>query len=80
MRTLDEIAAHFAKLQASAAASAETWRLLRLSEMRRNHIRRVLEACNGNRVRAARPLGIGRTSLCGFPKSSDQHSAASIGA
>jgi DNA-binding NtrC family response regulator len=27
------------------------------------HIQKVLEACGGNRVRAAQLLGIGRTSL-----------------
>lgn len=34
-----------------------------LGEVRDAHIRNVLEACGGNRVRAARVLGIGRTSL-----------------
>jgi transcriptional regulator with PAS, ATPase and Fis domain len=40
-----------------------TWRPLPLEEVRRIHIDRVLESCNGNRVRAAHMLGIGRTSL-----------------
>jgi len=39
------------------------WRPLPLDEVRRMHIDRVLEACHGNRVRAAHMLGIGRTSL-----------------
>ena len=39
------------------------WRPLPLDEVRRMHIQRVLEACNGNRVRASHLLGIGRTSL-----------------
>jgi two-component system, NtrC family, response regulator HydG len=39
-----------------------------LEEMRRIHIYRVLEMCDGNRVRAARMLGIGRTSLYRFLK------------
>lgn len=42
---------------------------LSLREVRRLHIRRVLEMCQGNRVRAAELLGIGRTSLYRFLKS-----------
>lgn len=78
VRTLDEIAAHLEKPPAAAAVAGENWRPLPLSEMRRIHIRRVLETCHGNRVRAARMLGIGRTSLYRFLKSSDKKSAASI--
>jgi DNA-binding NtrC family response regulator len=44
------------------------WRPLPLQEVRRQHIQRVLEACEGNRVRAAELLGIGRTSLYRFLK------------
>jgi len=51
---------------------------LPLSELRRIHIRRVLETCNGNRVHGARMLGIGRTSLYRFLKSSDKQSVAGI--
>jgi len=76
MKTLDELAAHIEKPQ--SAVAGENWRPLPLSEMRRIHIRRVLETCNGNRVRAARMLGIGRTSLYRFLKSSDNESAARI--
>jgi len=36
--------------------------------LRRAHIRRVMELCEGNRVRAAQVLGIGRTSLYRFLK------------
>jgi transcriptional regulator with PAS, ATPase and Fis domain len=39
-----------------------------LEEVRRLHIERVLETCQGNRVRAAQVLGIGRTSLYRFLK------------
>lgn len=78
VRTLDDIAAQLEKPPASTVAAGENWRPLPLSEMRRIHIRRVLETCHGNRVRAARMLGIGRTSLYRFLKSSDKHSAASI--
>jgi DNA-binding NtrC family response regulator len=44
-------------------ASAESWQPLPLEEVRREHIRRMLQLCGGNRVRAAQLLGIGRTSL-----------------
>jgi DNA-binding NtrC family response regulator len=80
MRTLDELAAQSGKPSPSASISGENWRPLPLSEMRRIHIRRVLETCNGNRVRAARMLGIGRTSLYRFLKTSDKQSAASSAA
>jgi len=43
-----------------------------LEEVRRQHIRRVLEACEGNRVRAAQMLGIGRTSLYRFLKRAEK--------
>jgi DNA-binding NtrC family response regulator len=46
----------------------ENWRPLPLDEIRSIHIKRVLEMCNGNRVRAAQILGIGRTSLYRFLK------------
>jgi len=46
----------------------ENWRPLPLDEVRRIHIKRVLEMCNGNRVRASQILGIGRTSLYRFLK------------
>lgn len=46
----------------------ENWRPLPLDEVRRIHIKRVLEMCGGNRVRAAQVLGIGRTSLYRFLK------------
>ena len=43
--------------------SGETWQPAPLGEIRREHIRRVLEMCGGNRMRASQMLGIGRTSL-----------------
>jgi ActR/RegA family two-component response regulator len=48
--------------------SEENWRPLPLDEMRRIHIKRVLDMCGGNRVRASQILGIGRTSLYRFLK------------
>lgn len=50
-------------------STEENWRPLPLEEMRRIHIKRVLEMCGGNRVRASQILGIGRTSLYRFLKS-----------
>jgi len=55
----------------------ETWRPLPLDEVRKIHIKRVLDMCNGNRVRASQILGIGRTSLYRFLKSDSAHSAKS---
>lgn len=49
-------------------AREENWRPLPLDEVRRVHIKRVLEMCGGNRVRASQILGIGRTSLYRFLK------------
>jgi DNA-binding NtrC family response regulator len=57
------------------------WRPVPLEEVRRLHIQRVLESCNGNRVRAARMLGIGRTSLYRFlRRGGKQRTAARSGA
>ena len=53
----------------------DSWRPLPLNEVRRQHIRRVLEVCEGNRVRAAQLLGIGRTSLYRFLKRSEKKPA-----
>lgn len=52
----------------NGAGLDENWRPLPMDEVRRLHIQRVLVACNGNRVRAAQILGIGRTSLYRFLK------------
>ena len=46
----------------------ERRRPLTLDEVRREHIERVLQTCQGNRLRAAQMLGIGRTSLYRFLK------------
>lgn len=43
--------------------NGDEWRPLSLEEVRKMHIQRVLEMCQGNRLRAAQILGIGRTSL-----------------
>ncbi len=49
-------------------ASAGEWHPLSLEEVRKIHIQRVLEMCQGNRLRAAHILGIGRTSLYRYLK------------
>jgi transcriptional regulator of acetoin/glycerol metabolism len=51
------------KPSSGGTASSDSWQPLPLEEVRRQHIRRMLQACGGNRVRAAQLLGIGRTSL-----------------
>jgi DNA-binding NtrC family response regulator len=52
----------------SRGPESDDWRPLSLEEVRKVHIRRVLERCQGNRLRAARILGIGRTSLYRYLK------------
>ena len=59
---------HLRKPQRNGSNAAGDWQPLPLDEIRRLHIQRVLETCHGNRVRAARMLGIGRTSLYRFLK------------
>jgi DNA-binding NtrC family response regulator len=46
----------------------EDWKPLSLEEVRKIHIQRVLDMCQGNRLRAAQFLGIGRTSLYRYLK------------
>jgi DNA-binding NtrC family response regulator len=46
----------------------EDWHPLSLDEVRKQHIQKVLQMCNGNRLRAAQILGIGRTSLYRYLK------------
>ena len=58
------------QLQQRDARSLEgdAWKPLSLDEVRKVHIQRVLEMCQGNRLRAAQFLGIGRTSLYRYLK------------
>jgi DNA-binding NtrC family response regulator len=79
-RTLDDLVEHMQHAQPVSVMAGQHWQPLPLSEMRRIHIHRVLETCNGNRVRAARILGIGRTSLYRFLKSADKQVTARVGA
>ena len=59
-------------ITAQGASAEDSSRPLPLKEIRRQHIRRVLDACEGNRVRAAQLLGISRTSLYRFLKRSEK--------
>ncbi len=54
------------------ATDGDEWRPLSLEEVRKAHIHRVLDMCQGNRLRAAQVLGIGRTSLYRYLKSDTQ--------
>jgi len=75
-RTLREITAQLRTGAAPTATAASGWEPLPLDEVRRRHILRVLKYCRGNRVRAARILGIGRTSLYRFLKREARQKAA----
>jgi DNA-binding NtrC family response regulator len=77
-KTLDDLAEHLQQSQRFVTGPNQDWQPLPLSEMRRIHIQRVLKTCNGNRVRAARMLGIGRTSLYRFLKSADKLATAGV--
>jgi DNA-binding NtrC family response regulator len=59
---------HLQRPRTPGGIIGDDWRPLPLDEVRRAHIRRVLEMCGGNRVRASEILGIGRTSLYRFLK------------
>ncbi len=50
------------------ASAGDDWRPLSLDEVRKVHIQKVLHMCQGNRLRAAQILGIGRTSLYRYLK------------
>jgi transcriptional regulator of acetoin/glycerol metabolism len=58
------------QLQHRSANSLATndWKPLSLEDVQKVHIQRVLEMCQGNRLRAAQFLGIGRTSLYRYLK------------
>jgi transcriptional regulator of acetoin/glycerol metabolism len=72
---VDDLPETLQRPSAQNGSGADSWRPLPLEEVRKQHIRRVLEACEGNRVRAAQMLGIGRTSLYRFLKRAEKKSA-----
>lgn len=70
---------HMQKPSSQGMTATESWQPLPLEEVRKQHIRRMLQLCGGNRVRAAQLLGIGRTSLyrhlkreCGDERTQDE--------
>jgi two-component system response regulator AtoC len=73
---VDDLPENLQKPASRAGHPEDAWRPLPLEEIRRQHIRRVLDACEGNRVRAAHMLGIGRTSLYRFLKRSEKKPAS----
>jgi transcriptional regulator with PAS, ATPase and Fis domain len=54
----------------------DEWRPLSLDEVRKVHLQRVLDMCQGNRLRAAHVLGIGRTSWYRYLKRDEQQGTA----
>jgi DNA-binding NtrC family response regulator len=64
---LCDLPEHFQR-RGPRAMEGEDWKPLSLDEVRKAHIQRVLEMCQGNRLRAAQILGIGRTSLYRYLK------------
>jgi len=73
---VSDLPTHLQKPHRRITNLEENWRPLPLDEIRRIHIQRVLEMSNGNRVRAAQVLGIGRTSLYRFLKRTNKPAAA----
>jgi DNA-binding NtrC family response regulator len=72
---VEDLPANLRKPEGRIGPAEENWRPLPMDEVRRIHIKRVLEMCEGNRVRAAQILGIGRTSLYRFLKREEKSAA-----
>jgi transcriptional regulator with PAS, ATPase and Fis domain len=62
--------------RAPRTPQGDAWRPLALDEVRKQHIQRVLDLCQGNRLRAAQVLGIGRTSLYRYLRRDEQERGA----
>jgi len=72
---LDDLPEHMQR-RGSRRAEGDDWRPLSLDEVRKVHIQRVLAMCQGNRLRTAQILGIGRTSLYRYLKRDAQERSA----
>jgi len=55
------------------ATTSDGWRPVSLQEMSKIHIERVLAMCEGNQLRAAEILGIGRTTLYRYLRRKARH-------
>jgi len=64
---LPELPEHL-QSRVTRGTNGDEWRPLSLDEVRKVHIQKVLELCQGNRLRAAQVLGIGRISLYRYLK------------
>ena len=72
---LDDLPEHMQRRR-SHPTEGDDWRPLSLDEVRKVHIQRVLTMSQGNRLRAAQILGIGRTSLYRYLKRDGQERPA----
>ncbi len=65
---LGDLPEHLQRRGPRGGGEEQDWRPLSLEEVRKVHIQRVLDMCQGNRLRTAQILGIGRTSLYRYLK------------
>ena len=72
---LDDLPEHFKSPSMRTGVAGELWHPVSLDEVRRIHIDRVLQMCEGNRVRTSQLLGIGRTSLYRYLKRAEARKA-----
>jgi DNA-binding NtrC family response regulator len=72
---LDDLPEHMQR-RGPRSLEGEEWRPLSLEDVQKVHIQRVLTMCQGNRLRAAQILGIGRTSLYRYLKRDGQQRRA----
>jgi DNA-binding NtrC family response regulator len=77
---VSDLPEHLQRPRRKGSIASAPWSPLPLDEVRSDHIQRVLDMCNGNRVRTAQILGIGRTSLYRFLKRSAKEKASAKGA
>jgi transcriptional regulator of acetoin/glycerol metabolism len=61
------------KASLGISTASDGWRPVSLEEMYQLHIERVLALCEGNQLRAAEILGIGRTTLYRYLRRKMRH-------